>query len=50
VKSSKDHENIKKAKDEVYLLGFYEGTMLIGDHKGLKVKDAKPLVKKFMIE
>ena len=49
VKSTKDVDNIKKAKDKVYLLGFYEGVLLVGDYKGLKVQDAKPLVKKDLI-
>ncbi len=49
VKSSKDAENLKKAKDKVYLLGFYEGVMLVGQYKGLKVQDAKILVKRDLI-
>lgn len=50
VKSVKDVENIKKAKDKVYLLGFYEGVLLVGDYKGLKVQDAKPLVKRDLVQ
>ncbi len=30
IKSSKDSDKLKKAKDEVYLKGFYEGIMLVG--------------------
>ena len=29
IKSSKDSEKLKKAKDEVYLKGFYEGILFI---------------------
>lgn len=39
-----------KAKEEVYKIGFYEGKMLIGKYKGMKVCDAKPLVRKDMID
>ena len=37
IKSSKDADKLKKAKDEVYLKGFYEGVMLVGECKGMKV-------------
>ena len=29
----------------VYLKGFYEGKMIVGEHKGKGVQDAKPLLK-----
>lgn len=50
IKSPKDAEKLKAAKDEVYLKGFYEGIMLVGDFKGMKVCDAKPLVRKQLID
>ena len=37
IKSSKDKDKLKAAKDEVYLKGFYEGIMIVGDCKGMKV-------------
>lgn len=37
IKSSKDTEKLKRAKEEVYLKGFYEGVMLVGECKGMKV-------------
>jgi hypothetical protein len=37
IKSSKDTEKLKKAKEEVYLKGFYEGVMIVGECKGMKV-------------
>ena len=37
IKSPKDTEKLKLAKDEVYLKGYYEGVMLVGECKGLKV-------------
>ena len=31
-------------------VGFYEGEMLVGEYKGMKVKDAKPIIKEEMIK
>ena len=50
IKSCKDTEKLKKAKDEVYLKGFTSGIMLVGDCKGMKVCDAKPIVRKQLID
>ena len=50
IKSSKDTEKLKKAKDEVYLKGFYEGIMLVGDCKGMKVCDAKPIIRQQLLD
>jgi leucyl-tRNA synthetase len=49
IKSQNDRDALQKAKDEVYLKGFYEGTMLVGDHAGKKVADAKPLIRAALI-
>ena len=37
IKSTKDKDKLKAAKDEVYLKGFYEGIMLVGECAGMKV-------------
>jgi hypothetical protein len=37
IKSSKDADKLKQAKDEVYLKGYYEGVMLVGECAGMKV-------------
>lgn len=50
VKSSKDKDKLKEIKDEVYLKGFYEGVLLVGDCAGMKVCDAKPVIRKAMME
>ena len=50
IKSMNDKAQLLKAKEEVYLKGFYNGILKVGDYKGQKVQDAKPLVKKAMIE
>jgi leucyl-tRNA synthetase len=49
IKSSKDKDQLKAAKDEVYLKGFYEGVMLVGSCAGMKVCDAKPIVRQELI-
>jgi len=49
IKDHKDKEKLTQAKEKVYLKGFYDGVMLIGEFAGNKVGDAKPLVKNFLI-
>ena len=49
IQSPNDTEKLKKAKDEVYLKGFYDGVMLVGDCKGMKVCDAKPIIRNQLI-
>ena len=50
IKSSKDKDKLKAAKDEVYLKGYYEGVMTVGSCKGMKVCDAKPVIKKELLD
>jgi len=50
IKSSKEADKLKRAKDEVYLKGFYEGVMIIGECKGMKVCDAKPIIRQKMLD
>ena len=52
IKSQNDAAKLKEAKAEVYLKGFYEGVMTVGGDgvEGLKVCDAKPVVRASMIE
>lgn len=42
-------EKLAELKDIAYSKGFYEGTMIIGDYKGLKVKEAKDKIKEHLI-
>jgi len=49
IKSPNDKELLAQAKDDVYLNGFNKGVMLVGEHKGKPVKEAKPLIKEAMI-
>lgn len=50
IKSMNDKKKLALAKDEAYKKGFNDGIMLVGDFKGMKVQDAKPLVKKQMVD
>jgi leucyl-tRNA synthetase len=50
IKSCKEADKLAKAKDEVYMKGFYEGVMLVGECKGMKVCDAKPIVRQSLID
>ena len=50
IKSQKDKEQLKIAKDKVYLKGFYEGKMLVGVAAGESVEKAKPLVKQHLYD
>jgi len=50
IQSQNDKDKLAEAKEMVYLKGFYEGKMIVGDHKGKSVQDAKPLIRKVLIE
>ena len=50
IASCKDTDKLKAAKDEVYLKGYYEGVMMVGECKGMKVCDAKPVIRATLIE
>lgn len=50
IKSFNDKAKLTQAKDETYLKGFNFGVMTYGPHKGKKVCDAKPIIKKEMID
>jgi len=50
IKSSNDKAKLQQAKDETYLKGFNFGIMEVGDHKGKKVSEAKPIIKQEMID
>ncbi|KAJ9096600.1 hypothetical protein QFC19_007133 [Naganishia cerealis] len=50
INSQKDKVQLAEAKDIAYKEGFNNGTMLVGDFKGRPVQEAKPLVRKQMID
>ncbi|CAM9703322.1 unnamed protein product, partial [Chrysoparadoxa australica] len=49
IKGCNDAVKLKQAKEEVYMKGFYEGVMEVGECKGEKVCDAKPIIRQAMI-
>ena len=49
IKSPKDAELLAQAKAEVYLAGFEKGVMLVGEWKGLPVKEAKTKVRDWLV-
>ncbi|KAK7544018.1 uncharacterized protein J3D65DRAFT_608230 [Phyllosticta citribraziliensis] len=50
INSPKDAKPLAEAKDLAYKEGFYQGTMVIGEHSGKSVQEAKPLVRKQLID
>ncbi|KAG6809080.1 hypothetical protein H0H92_001688 [Tricholoma furcatifolium] len=50
VQSQKDIKQLAEAKEIAYKEGFYNGTMLVGEFKGVSVQEAKPKVRERMIE
>ena len=50
INSPKDAKQLAEAKEQAYKEGFYQGVMLFGDYKGKSVQDAKPLVRKQLLD
>ncbi|RDB19653.1 putative leucine--tRNA ligase, cytoplasmic [Hypsizygus marmoreus] len=50
IQSQKDTKQLAEAKDIAYKEGFYNGTMLVGEFKGVSVQEAKGKVRDRMIE
>jgi len=50
ISSQNDKAKLTMAKDRVYLKGFYEGVMKVGPHAGKKVHEAKPLIRKELMD
>jgi len=50
IQSQKDIKQLTEAKEIAYKEGFYNGTMLVGEFKGMSVQDAKPKVREAMIK
>ncbi|KAG0562416.1 hypothetical protein KC19_9G144200 [Ceratodon purpureus] len=48
IQSQNDKDKLAEAKRQTYLKGFTDGVMLVGEHKGRKVSDAKPLIRKML--
>ncbi|XP_056172181.1 leucine--tRNA ligase, cytoplasmic-like isoform X2 [Syzygium oleosum] len=50
IKSQNEKDKLAEAKQKTYLKGFTEGTMLVGEYAGMKVQEAKPLIRSMLIE
>lgn len=50
IQSQNDKEKLTEAKERVYLKGFYDGVMLVGEYKGKKVQEVKKVIQKKMID
>ncbi|KAI4462763.1 leucyl-trna synthetase [Holotrichia oblita] len=50
IQSQNDKEKLLEAKEILYLKGFYDGVMVIGEFKGKKVQDIKKSVQKLLVD
>ena len=50
VRSQNDRELLARAKDEVYLRGFYDGRLLVGAYAGQRVQEVKQRIRQEMLE
>ncbi|OWM65697.1 hypothetical protein CDL15_Pgr017194 [Punica granatum] len=48
--SQKEKVKLAEAKRRTYLKGFNEGTMIVGEYTGMKVQEAKQLIRNLLIE
>lgn len=49
IQSQNDREKLQQAKELVYLKGFYDGVLLVGEFAGKKVQDVKKDLKTFLV-
>ncbi len=50
IQSQNDTDKLREAKEQVYLKGFYDGTMVVGPHTGKRVQDIKKLVQLELVD
>ena len=50
IKSQNEKDKLADTKDMVYLKGFMDGVMIIGNYKGQKVCDVKKTIQKELID
>ncbi|KAG2187864.1 hypothetical protein INT44_000614, partial [Umbelopsis vinacea] len=50
INSQKDRVPLAEAKELAYKEGFYQGTIVIGEYKGLSVQEAKPKIRDVLIQ
>ena len=49
IQSQNDHVKLQEAKEKVYLKGFYEGVLIVGDYANRKVQEVKKLIQNQML-
>lgn len=50
IQSQNDKEKLLEAKEMVYLKGFYDGVLLVGEHKGKKIQDIKKVLQMSLVD
>ncbi|XP_017772759.1 PREDICTED: leucine--tRNA ligase, cytoplasmic isoform X3 [Nicrophorus vespilloides] len=50
IQSQNDKEKLLEAKEIVYLKGFYDGVLIVGEHKGNKIQDIKKCLQKSLVD
>ncbi|XP_052738186.1 leucine--tRNA ligase, cytoplasmic [Bicyclus anynana] len=50
IQSQNDKDKLTQAKEMVYLKGFYDGVLLVGEYKGSKIQDVKKKIQTRLIE
>ncbi|KAF5297292.1 hypothetical protein FQA39_LY12131 [Lamprigera yunnana] len=50
IQSQNDKDKLLEAKEMVYMKGFYDGVMLVGEFKGRKIQDVKKSIQRSMLE
>lgn len=50
IKSQNDKDKLLQAKEMVYLKGFYDGVLLVGEFKGQKIMNVKKNIQKILVD
>lgn len=50
IQSQNDKDKLTQAKEMVYLKGFYDGVLLVGEYKGKKIQDVKKNLQSKLVE
>lgn len=49
IQSQNDKVKLLEAKEMVYLKGFYDGVLLVGEYKGKKIQDVKKQIQQVLV-
>lgn len=50
IQSQNDKDKLQEAKELVYLKGFYDGVLIVGEYKGEKVQNVKKVLQKQLVD